>query len=64
MNEKRIVIIDNTAGSVTVCFHLISNKQSLGFQNIKFVSVNSDDKYNSEACNSIITSGEPSNLTQ
>ena len=31
MNVRRIVIIDNTAGSVTVCFHLISNKQSLGF---------------------------------
>ena len=56
MNVRRIVIIDNTAGSVTVCFYLISNKQSLGFQNIKLVLANSDDKYNFEACNGIITS--------
>ena len=62
MNVRRIVIIDNTAGSVTVCFHLISIKQSLGFQNIKLVSANSDDKYNFEACNGIIRSGERSNL--
>ena len=63
MNARHIVIIDNTAGSVTVCFHLISIKQSLGFQNIKLVSANLDDKYNYEACNGIITSGERSNLT-
>ena len=36
-------------------FHLISNKQSLGFQNIKLVSANLDDKYNYEDCNGIIT---------
>ena len=63
MNVRRIVIIYNTAGSVTVCLYLISNKQSLGFQNIKLVSANSDDKYNFEACNGIITSGDRSNLT-
>ena len=47
-----------------ICMHLsnitplqllISNKQSLGFQNIKLVSANLDDKYNYEDCNGIIT---------
>ena len=42
---------------------LFSNKQSIGFQNMKLVSANSDDKYNFEACNGLITSGERSNLT-
>ena len=34
---------------------LFSNKQSIGFQNIKLVSANLDNKYNYGACNGIIT---------